>query len=205
MNAALAYARSRGLPRAAAIGAVIASATALLAQQRVAVPEFRHLVDFSVPVAEVAPVAYAVVLGTTLFSPMGDLEQTAAQPMRRHRAVHLSVLLGLAVALSALPLLGGATGAVLGASVRNVVGHLGLAMISARLFGSGLSWLLPLGMLGPTLLLGVRFDNTPEPWAWSLHPASGTSAAAVAVSLWVLGAMAAVTGQPRRTERAEQR
>lgn len=149
--------------------------------------------------------AYAVVLGTTLFSPMSDLERTAAQPMRRHRAVHLTVLLGLAVALSALPLLGGATGAVFGASVRNVVGYLGLAMVSARLFGSGLSWLLPLGMLGPTLLLGVRFDNTPEPWAWSLQPGANAPAAAVAVALWLLGAVAATTGAPRRTERAEQR
>ncbi|MBT2417154.1 hypothetical protein J7F01_25785 [Streptomyces sp. ISL-22] len=169
-----------------------------------AVPEFRYLVDFSVPVAEVVPLAHAVVLATALFSPMADLEQTSAQPMSRHRGVYVVVLLALALSLSALPLLTGATGEVFASAARNVVGSLGLAMISARLFGSGLAWLLPFGMFGPTLLLGVRSDNTPEPWAWSLQPSSHASAAAVAVALWVIGACAAATGRPRQTERAEQ-
>lgn len=199
-----AFVRCRGLPRAAGLALLVALTATTLAGQRVAVPEFRYLVDFSVPVAEVVPLAHAVILATTLFSPMADLEQTSAQPMGRHRGVYLVVLLVLALGLTALPLLAGATGQVFASAARNVVGYLGLAMISARLFGSGLAWLLPLGMFGPTLLLGVRSDNTPEPWAWSLHPSSSTSAAIVATALWTIGACAAATGRPRQTERAEQ-
>ncbi|MEU7410835.1 hypothetical protein AB0B40_16175 [Streptomyces sp. NPDC042638] len=203
-SAVVAFLRCRGLPRAAGPALLVALAATAFAGQRVALPQFRYLVDFSVPVAEVVPLAYAVILATTLFSPMADLERTSAQPMRRHRAVYLGGLLVLALALSALPLLAGATREVTVAAARNVVGYLGLAMISARLFGSGLAWLLPLGMFGPTLLIGVRSDNTPQPWAWSLHPASATSAAVLAVALWLAGACAAATGHPRQTERAEQ-
>ncbi|MFI9241437.1 hypothetical protein ACIGXF_02350 [Streptomyces sp. NPDC053086] len=203
-SAAVAFLRCRGLPRAVGPALLVALAATAFAGQRVALPQFRYLVDFSVPVAEVVPLAYAVILATTLFSPMADLERTSAQPMRRHRAVYLVGLLVLALALSALPLLAGATREVTVSAARNVVGYLGLAMISARLFGSGLAWLLPLGMFGPTLLIGVRSDNTPQPWAWSLHPASATSAALLAVALWLTGAYAAATGHPRQTERAEQ-
>ncbi|MFI0810048.1 hypothetical protein [Streptomyces echinatus] len=203
-GAAVAFVRCRGLPRAAGTALLVAVAATAFAGRRVALPEFRYLVDFSVPVAEVVPFAHAVVLATTLFSPMADLERASAQPMRRHRAVYLVGLLALALALSALPLLAGAGGEVTAAAARNVVGHLGLAMISARLFGSGLAWLLPMGVFGPTLLLGVSGDNTPEPWAWSLHPATDSTAAVVAAALWLTGACAAATGQPRRTEQAER-
>ncbi|MET9829139.1 hypothetical protein ABZ078_07470 [Streptomyces sp. NPDC006385] len=204
LGAVIAFVRCRGLLRATGVALIFALVATAFAGQRLAVPEFRYLVDFSVPVAEVVPLAHAVVLATTLFSPMADLEQTSAQPMSRHRGVYLVVLLALALGLSALPLFAGATGEVFVSAARNVIGYLGLAMIGARLFGSGLAWLLPLAMFGPTLLLGVRSDNTPEPWAWSLHPSSRTSAAAVAIALWVIGACAAATGRPRQTERAEQ-
>ncbi|MGW7068094.1 hypothetical protein ACWGII_20405 [Streptomyces sp. NPDC054855] len=204
VGAVIAFVRCRGLPRATGVALLIALAATAFAGQRVAVPEFRYLVDFSVPVAEIVPLAHAVVLATTLFSPMADLEQTAAQPMSRLRGGYLVVLLVLALGLTALPLLSGATAEVFGSAARNVVGYLGLGMISARLFGSGLAWLLPLGMFGPTLLLGVDSDNTPEPWAWSLHASSSTSAAVVAVLLWLTGVVAAATGRPRQTERAEQ-
>lgn len=204
MNAAFAFARSRGLPRAAVAGLAVALVATAFAGQRVEVPEFRYLVDFTVPVAEIAPVAHAMVLATTLFSPMADLEQTSAQPVRRHRALYLVVLLGAGLALSALPLLAGATAEVFGAAARNVVGYLGLGMLGARLFGSGLAWLLPLGMFGPTLLFGVRADNTAEPWAWSLCPVGSTSAAVVCAVLWITGLAVASSGAPRRAERAEQ-
>ncbi|QCD56475.1 hypothetical protein CEB94_17620 [Streptomyces hawaiiensis] len=90
------------------------------------------------------------------------------------------------------------------AAVRNVAGHLGLAMIGARLFGSGLAWLPPLAMFGPTLLAGVRWDNTPEPWAWSIHGPHSTPAAITAAALCTAGLCLAATTTPRRAEREEQ-
>ncbi|MEU9372604.1 hypothetical protein AB0D94_02290 [Streptomyces sp. NPDC048255] len=202
MNPVLAYARSRDLPRAAAASLAVAVATVVFTGTQVDFPDFRYLVDFSIPVAAVAPVAYAVVLGTTFHSPMADLEHTAAQPMPGYRRLHLVALTLLAVVLSALPLLAGLPAEVFAASARNAVGHLGLAVISARLFGSGLAWLLPLGTFGPTLLLGVGPDSTPEFWAWSIEAPGHAPALAVAAALW-LTALLLPAPPPRQDDRAE--
>ncbi|MFF8386768.1 hypothetical protein [Streptomyces kanasensis] len=198
------YCRSRNVPRAALVSLGVAVVAAVYAGSQVSLPDLRHLVDYSVPLAAVVPVVHAVVLATTLYSPMADLEETAAQPMRLLRTAHMAATLLYAALLAALPLVAGASAGMTGAAVRNVVGYLGLAMLSARFFGSGLAWLLPLGMFGPTLLLGVGWDNTPETWAWSIHgPASG-SAAVIAAVLGAAGLVAAATGSPRRGERAER-
>ncbi|WP_149180571.1 hypothetical protein [Streptomyces sp. TRM49041] len=198
------YCRSRNVPRAALISLAVAVAAAVYAGSQVPLPQLRYLADYSVPLAAVVPVVHAVVLATTLYSPMADLESTAARPMRLIRAAHMAVTLLYAAVLAALPLVAGASLDMTSAAVRNVAGYLGLAMISARLFGSGLAWLLPLAMFGPTLLLGVRWDSTPEPWAWSIHgPASGSAAVTAAV-LCAAGLVAAATAAPRRGERAER-
>ncbi|MCP9974318.1 hypothetical protein [Streptomyces somaliensis] len=202
MNPVLAFARSRNVPRAAAGALLVALAATAFAGARVDVPDFRHLVDFGIPVAAVAPVGYAVVLGTTLHSPMADLEGTAARPLGAYRRVHLVALTLLAVALSALPITAGLPFEVFAASARNAAGYLGLAVISARLFGSGLAWLLPLGTFGPTLLLGVGEDNAPEWWAWSIEAAPRPSALLVAAALW-LTALVLPAGPPRAEDRAE--
>ncbi|MGX2993931.1 hypothetical protein JNUCC64_06460 [Streptomyces sp. JNUCC 64] len=199
---ALAFARGRDLPRAAAVALVTALATAVFAGTRVEIPDFRHLVDYGIPVAAVVPVAHAVVLGSTLHSPMADLEHTAAQPMALFRRLHLLALTLLAAALSALPVLFGLPADVAAASVRNAVGYLGLAGISARFFGSGLAWLLPLGTFGPTLLLGVAQDNTPEWWAWSIHAPSAPGPLTIAALLW-LTAFLLPPAPPRTDDRAE--
>lgn len=106
-----------------------------------------------------------MVLATTTFSPMADLEHTAAQPMRRHRAIQMTAVLLYATLLAVLPLAAGASAEVTVAAVRNVAGCLGLPMIGARLFGSGLAWLPPLAMFGPTLpaAVGLSLAATTTP------------------------------------------
>lgn len=200
----LAYCRSRNVPRAALISLVVAVAATAYAGRQVPLPQLRYLADYSVPLAAVVPVVHAVVLATTLYSPMADLELTAAQPIRRWRAAQMTAVLVYAALLAAMPMAAGASGEVTLAAVRNVAGYLGLAMIGARLFGSGLAWVPPLAMFGPTLLLGVRWDNTPEPWAWSIHGPASTSAAITATVLCAAGLAASSTATPRRTERAER-
>ncbi|MFF9472781.1 hypothetical protein ACF1E9_09165 [Streptomyces roseolus] len=202
MNPALAHARSRNLPRAAVAATLVALVTALFTRRQVDIPDFRHLVDYAVPVAVVVPVAYAVILGTTLHSPMADLEYVSARPVPLYRRFQLVALTLFATALSALPLAFGLPAEVFAVSARNAVGHLGLAVISARLFGSGLAWLLPLGIFGPTLLLGVGADNTPEWWAWSIHPATSPGALTIASVLW-LGALLLPGGPPSAEDRTE--
>ncbi|WCD87315.1 hypothetical protein KPP03845_103691 [Streptomyces xanthophaeus] len=202
MNPVLAYARSRNLPRAALAALAVAVATVVFTGTRVDFPDFRYLVDFSIPVAAVAPVAYAVVLGTTFHSPMADLEHTAAQPVQGFRRLHLVALTLLAVVLAALPMLSGLPAEVFAASARNAAGYLGLAVISGRLFGSGLAWLLPLGTFGPTLLLGVGPTGEPELWAWSIRAPGDVPALAVTAALW-LTALLLPGPPPRQDDRAE--
>lgn len=202
MNPALAHARSRNLPWAAVAAAVVAVATAVFTRERVDVPDFRHLVDYAVPVAAVVPVAYAVILGTTLHTPMADLEHVSARPVSLYRRLQLVALTLFATVLSALPLAFGLPVEVFAASVRNAAGYLGLAVISARFFGSGLAWLLPLATFGPTLLLGVSADNTPEWWAWSIHPAASPGALTLASLFW-LAALLLPAPLPSPEDRAE--
>ncbi|MER5490463.1 hypothetical protein [Streptomyces sp. NPDC002490] len=200
MNPAVAFARTRELPRAALVALVLAVAASALTESRVGFPDVRYLVDYSVPVAALVPVAHAVVLATTLHSPMADLERHAAQPMALYRRLHVVALTLFALLLAALPLAFGLPTEVFTTSARNAVGHLGLAVISARFFGNGMAWLLPLGTFGPTLLLGVRADNTPEWWAWAIHGPSAGGAAAVAAVLWLV-ALLLPGGPPRAEER----
>lgn len=204
LRALIGYARSRGMPRAALVTLAVAIAATVYAGQQLPLPQLRHLTDYSVPLAAAVPVVHAVVLATTTFSPMADLEHTAAQPMHRHRAVHMTAVLLYATLLAVLPMAAGASAGVTVAAVRNVAGYLGLAMIGARLFGSGLAWLPPLAMFGPTLLAGVRWDNTPEPWAWSIHGPHSVPAAVTATVLCAVGLVLAATTTPRRAERDEQ-
>ncbi|MFF8960096.1 hypothetical protein [Streptomyces sp. NPDC014894] len=203
MNPVLAFARSRNLPRAAVTSLVLALATVLFASgNRVEIPDFRYLVDYAVPVAAVVPVIHAVVLGTTFHSPMDDLEHTAAQPMAVLRRLHLVALTLLATVLSALPLVTGLPADTAGAAARNAIGYLALASISARFFGSGLAWLLPLVIFGPTLLFGVAPDNTPEWWAWSIQQPSSPAALTIAAMLWLV-AVLLPDAPPRADDRAE--
>ncbi|MET9060369.1 hypothetical protein [Streptomyces antibioticus] len=204
LRALLGYTRSRDMPRAALISLAVAGVATVYAGRQVPLPQLRQLTDYSVPLAAVVPVVHAVVLAGTTFSPMADLEHTAAQPMRRHRAVQMAAVLLYAMLLAVLPMTAGASADVTVAAVRNVAGYLGLAMIGARFFGSGLAWLPPLAMLGPTLFAGVRWDNTPEPWAWSIHGPHSTPAAVTATALCATGLALAATTTPRRTEREER-
>jgi hypothetical protein len=62
----------------------------------------------------------------------------------------MTAVLLYATLLAVPPMAAGASAEVTMVAVRNVAGYRGLAMIGARLFGSGLAWLPPL--FGPTLL-----------------------------------------------------
>ncbi|MBB1257904.1 hypothetical protein [Streptomyces alkaliterrae] len=197
------FVRGREVPRAVLCGAVVTLVAVVLSGRALEVPDIRYLTDYSVPIAAVVPVAHAVVLGTALFSPMAVLEEGAARLMRGYESLHVVLLTALGLVWTAVPLLAGLPGHVFASSVRNVVGFLGLAMIGARLFGSGLAWLLPLVTAGPTLLLGVGPDNTPEFWAWPIQPGGHLGATLAAAGLWVLGLAFFLLLGPRRSERDE--
>jgi hypothetical protein len=133
-----------------------------------------------------APLAAAVVVGTTVRSPFGEAERTASQPLPPLRLGHLALLLGyggVGLALAGVVPDDGSLGMLL----RNGAGFAGLALIGARIFGTAASWLLPLAYGG-----GVFFAYLIRPandawWRWPLQSADDGSAFAIALALLASG------------------
>ena len=131
------------------------------------------------------PLAAAAIIGTSTGSPFGESERTASRPLALLRAGHLSGLLGvaiLALALAALPW-GVADGGWL--LVRNLAGFTGLALLTARVLGSGLSWAVPLGY-AVLALLAAEAEQRPA-WAWAARAATDRAAAVIAAALLLAG------------------
>lgn len=136
----------------------------------------------------VAPLAPAVVIGSSTWSPLGEIEDTAGRPLVPLRLLHLGGLLACAVAtlaLAGLPASGDDTHWVL---VRNLAGYSGLTFIGARLFGTTFvptfSWALPVGYAVLVFAAGERLGRA---WAWAGQPATRDSALAIAVALLAIG------------------
>lgn len=140
---------------------------------------------------------FAMLVAVSLHSAMACLEQTATAVLRRTELVHLALLTVLSCALFAAATYAGGgrvTAGVLAEAVRNVLLFLGLGLISARLFGRALAWVLPLADFVVVGYWGAHDGGTPRWWAWQFHSyastvawagALGTLAAGVVV-LWFL-------------------
>ncbi|MFF4413294.1 hypothetical protein ACFYY8_12250 [Streptosporangium sp. NPDC001559] len=111
------------------------------------------------------PLPFAFLIGGGLHSAMASLEQTAGSRLIRAEIEHIAGAILFAGLLlgSATSVTGSAVGAV--EAVRNLLLYAGLALVSGRVFGRALSWILPLadfvvldfwGMVGPH----------PAWWAW---------------------------------------
>jgi hypothetical protein len=151
------------------------------------------------PALFIIPLASAVVLGASTFSPFGEAEQTASRPLPLFRFAHL---LGLFVWGAMTLLLSASVWKEAHAEVillRNLVGFAGLAFLSIPLLGSRLSWVVPFifGLLA--FRLGVIGIDRMAWWAWPFHPAKNTLAAAIALVLLVLGLVCACLLKARET------
>lgn len=133
------------------------------------------------------PLAGAVVISASTFSPFGEVEHIASRSLSLFRCIHL---VGLFI--------GGAVMLLLSASIwkeaqaeiillRNLGGFVGLALLGIPLLGSRLSWVVAFifGMLA--LRLGVLGVGRAVWWAWPFHPAQNSLAATMALVLGVLG------------------
>lgn len=100
----------------------------------------------------VIPLLPAVVIGGSARSPFGDIERTASRCVSRLRFGHLA---GLLVWGSLVLMLAGVTWNVASIEwelVRNLAGYTGIAFLGARVAGTGLSWVAPLGYATIALL-----------------------------------------------------
>lgn len=144
----------------------------------------------SVPFATLLPLLQVSALASIVVSVQATAERTAARRVGTVQLAVLAAALGLALLLnlwSAAHLTGPST--VLSCN-RNLLGYLGLALVSARLLGTGLLWVGPLATAVLALTAG-RFDGPSRAWAWVIQPDGDRVALAVSVLLLGAGAVAA--------------
>jgi len=130
---------------------------------------------------------------TVGFAFADPLEATERATARSRLLVRLAPVLAaavvVAVALAPIALLGGTVYGV-GTVARNAVGMAGLALVGAAVAGRAGASVAVLSATALMLTFGRDESSTIRPWAWSLAPASSTTAVAWACSLGVLGLIA---------------
>lgn len=139
-----------------------------------------------VPYAALLPLICACCIGVSTRAQFDEWERSAAISASLLRAVALAAILlvsvvGVGVAAAMLPEPVSAA-----ASLRNLLGLTGLALLTSSVTGSGTSWVLPLAYVVAAVTLSVGNDY--PLWAWLLRPGSDKDALLVAVVLGVVGA-----------------
>ncbi|MCW2879621.1 MAG: hypothetical protein JWQ95_3721 [Sphaerisporangium sp.] len=147
---------------------------------------------FSEMVLLLVGVAGAAIVATGIRSPFGEAER-AGRPLPRLRLLHVAVL---AVAAGTLLLAGGlapSTDTI--ALLRDLGGLTGIALLTACLLGSHLSWITPLAYV---VVCGgaLDFDQT-SLWTWPVLPAGDRTALVVAGVLLAAGTVATTVTGPR--------
>lgn len=190
MRLAYLFLRSRLAGRALACLAAVAALTGLWLRW----DDGEEVTALLLPL--VMPLAAATIVGTSARSPFGDAEATASRSLPALRFGHLAGLLLLAAAALTLAAVGAAdSGAELArALARNLAGFVGLALLAARLVGSGASWAPPLAYSVYVLQRGPE-DTTR--WTWPLHAGTEREAAAIAAALLIAGLAAVAHGGAR--------
>lgn len=132
-----------------------------------------------------APLLPALVIGVSVWSPFGEVEQIAGRPLWPIRLIHCGGLFLCAVA--ALEIIGLVEPAVSRTQLlRNLAGYTGLAWIGTRVAGPAFTpifvWVLPITYVA--LIWAVDGHRW---WTWAKQPAAVESATAIAVLLLATG------------------
>ncbi len=179
MRLGVLYLRSRIVGRTVAVLAAVALATWLWVWWSGTAAATVTLLPLTMPLAA------AAIIGTSTGSPFGESEATASRSLRPLRCGHSAGLLVVAaVALAFAGLHWSVTGGAW-LLLRNLAGFTGLALLAARVLGSGLCWVVPLAYAVLSLLIPTS-GNVPA-WAWSVRAADDRAAALGACALLLAG------------------
>ncbi|MGV9188247.1 hypothetical protein ACTOVP_01385 [Arcanobacterium canis] len=131
-------------------------------------------------------------------SPSLEIEECfPVSPRFRYRLL-LVLCMPLAAVLclaAAVPLLGLSVGS-LAIAARNVIGGLGIILVSRHFFSMEYSWILPVTYAGLCWVLGAPdYSQIAYPWALPLRDGSDVVAALSFCCVYVLGARFFVTGK----------
>lgn len=190
---ALRYARAHHLLQLA-VGLSAATATAYWAASRELVlpaATTQGWVEMASMVFTAVP--FAALTAGSLHSSMASLEQAASAVLRRAELTQLALLTLLSCGLfSAATYAGGneVHGGTLAEAVRNLLLYLGMALLSARLFGRSLAWVLPLADFVVAGYWGTHDGGVPRWWAWQFHSYTGLPAWTATFGMLVAGSAA---------------
>lgn len=179
MRLTMLYLRSRLAGYTAAVLVAIAAVTWVWAWWSGSAAAAQTLLPLAMPLAA------AGAIGASTGSPFGEGEVTGSRPLGPLRFWHLMGLLAVAMVVLALAATRWSVSDGAWTLLRNLAGFTGLALLTARVLGSGLSWVVPLGYAVLSLL-------APQPvsaaaWAWPMQAAADQGAAAFALALLLAG------------------
>ena len=138
------------------------------------------------------------MLGGTTFTSAEEIEASTPRRWWRWRAGHSLLLCTLIASDLVFVLPAQLYGQQ--ALLRNGLGLLGLALLSARTVGPQLSWVIPIGYVGAVYFGAGRATTAGRPaWAFVMQPA-GTGAATTTAALMLIVGLAAWCA-PRRPSR----
>ncbi|MEU5630307.1 hypothetical protein ACH47C_01880 [Streptomyces rishiriensis] len=196
------YARSRTLPLTLAL---LAGTCAFAAEAAHRTDDVQRAPGWSAPVVALAPLLAAALIGASLYAPSEELDRTAVRPWWPRRLVHLLALSVLACAPPALSVPGDGPAFVAAASLRTLLGCVGVTAAAAVLVGARLSWLPAFCCVGAVHLAsgGVR-GWAVTVWAWPTRPGQEAGAWLAAGAVFVLGtALHAALGPRPESPRAQ--
>lgn len=188
MTGVVGYARSHRLGWAGLGVGVAGVATYLLAEL---FDRQEHFFEMAlIPATAFGPLAMAVVIGSTVDEPAGEIAVAAPRRLRLWTVGHVLAILSVGV-VCLTPLAGFPNvDWGLASGVRNLVGFTGLALLTAAITSGVWAWTVPVAYgLGTYALEGL--NRTGSLFAWPLFPDRRTAGHVIALLL--LGAGLSVT------------
>jgi len=141
----------------------------------------------TIPLFLFAPLAVACIAGASTHNPFGEMERTSSYPLPALRLFHLTGLLVCGSVLLSVIAGGWSLPNADLIVVRNILGLSGAAFIAAHVFGSGLSWTLPLTYVAAVHLAGQAPNGEWSLWAWPAQPLASVPSSFIAITLLLAG------------------
>jgi hypothetical protein len=126
----------------------------------------------SIAFRRLLPIGFAVLVVGSVDSTMSLIEDAATSRLRHYEVGQVAVTTLVAALL--LGLISDVTdsSAVAAILIRALLIWTSLAVVSARLFGPRLSWILPVATIFPLTYFGFSISGQPTWWNWTSHPIS---------------------------------
>ncbi len=143
------------------------------------------------------PALIASVIGISAWSPLGEVERTAASSLPRLRLLHIGPLLALGIGVSWAWLQAWTSrspGIELEfAALRNLLGMTGATLLFGRFLDARISWLPPLGIAVVAMFAAMNGAPariwSPPVWIWNGQAPDVPSSWLIALPLFTVGAV----------------